>query len=65
MKDASQADIRIIDADQTGYVIHCGPDIEVPTFKEELEILTGDQRFLVNDTQLEGLEDNYTVATDF
>lgn len=65
MNDASKADIRIIDVYTKGNVIHCGPEVEVPSYKEEIKILTDDKRFLVSDVQLEGLKTKYTVATDF
>jgi hypothetical protein len=65
MNDASKADIRIIDTTTSGSVIHCGPNVEVTNYEDEIEILTDDQRYVVNDAQLNALSESYTVATDY
>ena len=65
MTDAAAADIRIIDATSEGTVIHVPAGIEVDNYEDELFIFGDDSRYVVNDVQLAGIKEDYTVATDF
>ena len=65
MTDASKADIRIIDFTASGNVIHCLPHVKVKSYDEELFIFGDDRRFVVSDSTLDTLNEQYTVATDF
>ena len=65
MNDATQADIRIIDATTEGSVIHVPAGIEVKSYEDEIFIFGDDRRFVVNDAQLNTLNETHEIATDF
>jgi len=65
MIDADKAQVRIIDATDSDYAIATELTLSESLYEKKYKTLTEQNRYCVNEQQLDRIDERYSVATDF